>query len=438
MPDLNSYQQFLNALNFTTLSEILAPADDEEGTYSLNQNYFLPDEFNNFINVHSFHKKFSCLHINCRNVKKNFDGLISFLNSLDFQFSAIGISETWLKSSDNTYNIDGYNFVGNARDNRMGGGVGIYIRSDFDFKHRPDLDVNIDEIESIFIEITTKQKNIIFGIIYRPPNKPVPLFLNSLNQVLSKVNKENKLLYFAGDFNVILLSANSCHQVNDFLDSFLVNSMFPVIYNPTRVTSNSATLIDNIFTNNVDDISSGIIFADISDHFPIYCAHDVKIDNVTNLQNSKRDMCDNNIQKFIGLLKNTNWQIDNDNPSVNYDNFLNHFRVLYDQCFPKVQNIRKSRKFRRDKVWFTDSLRKMCKKKYGLYKVYINDPSPSKENEYKLYRNKCNDEVKKKVKNDYYCKMFSTVESNMKKTWKLINQTMGNKPKQSKIDKLVV
>ena len=34
--------------------------------------------------------------------------------------------------------------------------------------------------------------------------------------------------------------------------------------------------------------------------------------------------------------------------------------------------------------------------------------------------------------------MFSTVESNMRKTWKLINQTMGKKPKQSKIDKPVV
>ena len=34
--------------------------------------------------------------------------------------------------------------------------------------------------------------------------------------------------------------------------------------------------------------------------------------------------------------------------------------------------------------------------------------------------------------------MFSNVKSNLTQTWKLINQTMGNKPKQSKIDKLVV
>ena len=174
--------------------------------------------------------------------------------------------------------------------------------------------------------------------------------------------------------------------------------MFPVIHNPTRVTSNSATLIDNIFTNNIDDISSGIIFADISDHFPIYCVHDVKIDNVTDLQFSKRDTCDNNVQKFIGLLKYTNWQIDNVDPNVNYDNFLNHFRVLYDQCFPKVQKIEKSRKFKRDKVWLTENLRKMCNKIYRLYKAYVNSPSPSNENTYKLYRNKCNDEVKKKKK----------------------------------------
>ena len=79
--------------------------------------------------------------------------------------------------------------------------------------------------------------------------------------------------------------------------------MFPVIHNPTSVTQNSATLIDYIFANNVVDISSGIRFADISDHFPIYCANEVKIDNVTDLQIGKRYMCDNNVQKLIGLLK---------------------------------------------------------------------------------------------------------------------------------------
>ena len=40
---------------------------------------------------------------------------------------------------------------------------------------------------------------------------------------------------------------------------------------PTKVSSGSATLIDNIFTNNIGDkISSGIFINDITNHFPIF------------------------------------------------------------------------------------------------------------------------------------------------------------------------
>ena len=46
---------------------------------------------------------------------------------------------------------------------------------------------------------------------------------------------------------------------------------FPLITRPTRITSNTATLIDNIFTNNLNNLSvSGLMFCDISDHLPIF------------------------------------------------------------------------------------------------------------------------------------------------------------------------
>ena len=41
---------------------------------------------------------------------------------------------------------------------------------------------------------------------------------------------------------------------------------FPLIIRPTRIISNTATLIDNIFTNNLNNFSvSGLMFCDISD-----------------------------------------------------------------------------------------------------------------------------------------------------------------------------
>ena len=47
--------------------------------------------------------------------------------------------------------------------------------------------------------------------------------------------------------------------------------LYPLIDKPTRITDFSATLIDNIFTNELHhNITSGILFNDISDHLPIF------------------------------------------------------------------------------------------------------------------------------------------------------------------------
>ena len=49
-------------------------------------------------------------------------------------------------------------------------------------------------------------------------------------------------------------------------------SYVPLINRPTRITKNSASLIDNIFTNNynvLDKSMQAILITDISDHLPI-------------------------------------------------------------------------------------------------------------------------------------------------------------------------
>ena len=45
----------------------------------------------------------------------------------------------------------------------------------------------------------------------------------------------------------------------------------PTIDKPTRVYNNSATIIDNIFTNNPEALKSGNLVSDISDHFSQFC-----------------------------------------------------------------------------------------------------------------------------------------------------------------------
>ena len=65
------------------------------------------------------------------------------------------------------------------------------------------------------------------------------------------------------------MNYNEHNQTNEFLDSLASNSFITLILQPTRITSHSNTLIDNIFSNVIDqDIISGDLTATISDYLP--------------------------------------------------------------------------------------------------------------------------------------------------------------------------
>ena len=89
---------------------------------------------------------------------------------------------------------------------------------------------------------------------------------------MAKISKENKLFYIMGDFNLDLFNCHSHLFVTEFLDIMYSNMFFPLITRLTRITSNTATLINNIFTNHLDNYSfRGLLFTDISDHLPMFC-----------------------------------------------------------------------------------------------------------------------------------------------------------------------
>ena len=116
------------------------------------------------------------------------------------------------------------------------------------------------------------KKNIVIGVIHRIPNTNMMDFNATMANALEQLRMENKLVYLMGDYNIDLLNSEKHDLTNEFVDVLYCNEFLPLISRPTRITSTSATLIDNIFTNNHDDLNcslNGILVADISDHFPI-------------------------------------------------------------------------------------------------------------------------------------------------------------------------
>ena len=90
------------------------------------------------------------------------DSLTTLLKNLELRFSFIGITETWLRDSLHHTDISGYNFVHNPRKDRTGGGVGLYLADNFDFKCRPDLVFSCTECAESLLFNTTLLR-FIFG-----------------------------------------------------------------------------------------------------------------------------------------------------------------------------------------------------------------------------------------------------------------------------------
>ena len=82
---------------------------------------------------------------------------------------------------------------------------------------------------------------------------------------------DDKDVYIMGDFNIDLLKCESSQISQDFLLSLRSCYLIPTVDKPVRV-HRTATLIDNIFVNNPDQlVASGNIISDISDNFSQFC-----------------------------------------------------------------------------------------------------------------------------------------------------------------------
>ena len=142
----------------------------------------------------------------------------------------------------------------------------------FLYKLHNDLSINCEDIESLSIEILNSQtRNIIFNVIYRPPNGDLNVCETFFKKILSDSSTVNKTFFIAGDFNINFLDFETNKKVQSFVNLMFEFSMIPTINKPTRVTKHTATAIDNIITNCIinSDFKSAIVKTDLSDHFPI-------------------------------------------------------------------------------------------------------------------------------------------------------------------------
>ena len=150
----------------------------------------------------------------------------------------------------------------------------MYIATDFNYKERPDLSVNVDgEFESIFAEIKVKDgnHNLIIGEICRVPGTNETESIARFEEVITSISQTNNDVIIGTDQNFDYINVNTNTNVSNLLNLFISSGIVPSITRPTRITHTSATLIDNLYVkcHGYENISSGIITVDLSDHLPI-------------------------------------------------------------------------------------------------------------------------------------------------------------------------
>ena len=171
-----------------------------------------------------------------------------------------------------------------------GGGVTIFVHESLCYTKRKDLCINCEAIESLSIEIRNNDgKNIIFNIVYRPPDGDLEVCENYFQSILSHNSIRNKNVILAGDFNINVLDFEQNKKVQNFVSLMFQFGLVPTINKPTRVTNKTISAIDHIITNSIynNDFKTGIIKTDISDHFPVIYAF--KLRSSTSSENQQKN-----------------------------------------------------------------------------------------------------------------------------------------------------
>ena len=153
--------------------------------------------------------------------------------------------------------------------------------------------------ECVTVELDLKKhKNITVSCVYRTPGSDVEfvdLFCESFEQIFTDV-VPRKSMFICGDFNINLTKYETHNGTKRFVDGMYGLGLHPLIDRPSRITTHSCTLRDNIFTNQINySIRSGLLVNDITDYLPIFALCNYEIGNkkndpvkyVRNLKNRK-------------------------------------------------------------------------------------------------------------------------------------------------------
>ena len=246
-------------------------------------------------------KNFVVLSQNIRSVNANFPNLKHYLHNLRERPAVICCQEIWQPKGD--FILNGFdNPLINERTHKKGGGVGIWINKSINYKLVEKFTAT-DGVEAILIEVSLGTNLIAIANIYRPPGGNRKVFYDYLRKLTTTIDV-NRGILICGDMNIDFATDDS-KELKDLLVDLNLHQHVDTL---TRIGKRKGTIIDHIYTRNLEEVTTENLDTGISDH----CGIRVALQNFNlaqTTQNFRYTFNKANLTKVTDNLKKINWDI---------------------------------------------------------------------------------------------------------------------------------
>lgn len=373
-------------------------------------------------------KHIKIFHQNIEHLPSRLDSLKIVLEEIDPDFCVI--TEHNVKSCEiDRINLANYKIISYyCRETARKGGVMVFCKTSIKNAKMfvlPAADKLCEDRQFEFCSIKCKFNKfelILIGL-YRSPSSDVTEFFVRLNKLIEIMLTKTKHILIIGDVNInVLVDSNQHTELKNVLKR---NGLAYFVNFPTRVTTNSQTAIDNVFSNlDKSKINVSGVVTFLSDH-------DGQVVELINLQNPdqnkkqitewKRNFSKENVKTFSFLLQRENWlDVYLANPEIKYETFYGIFKYYFDLSF----NARKIKKIHKHNEWLTDELKQEnfeINRELKTARQSNNRELYSKtKNKHKMYKKKLL--ARKKM---YYDNKIAKSKNVAKTTWGIINSEVG-------------
>lgn len=364
-------------------------------------------------------------HTNINSIRNKIEHISAELSDYDI----ICVSETKLNASIPTSQIliDGYmEPIRKDRVTNSGGGLAIYLKNNIYFTRRLDLENN--NIESIWIEIHSLKNKSLLGLFYRPPNSANE-FWDYFEETLENASDHNLDLLILGDFNHDILKHGNTGKLNRIMPKF---NLQHIINNATRITENTQTCIDLIMSNHISTIiNSEILTPFDSDHCTVTAEISSKVYKAQSYKKTVWRFEEADVTSIEHYLNSTDWSFIQRNNNINIitEQFEEILHKTAENHIPKKTfTVRPN-----DKPWMTTTIRKHMRQRNRLYhKAKLKNSTFH----WQKFKNKRNEvvELVRQAKQDYKKKLQTSLsDPNLpQKSWyRIVNDITKLKNKQS-------